>query len=92
MMTKRVNFISKKEDDPDISIDTLYEYFKYLNINNDGNDTQETINIDITDDDEILNSSITEGEIIKCIKSLKNDKSSANDRIINKYIKNSTML
>ena len=61
-----------------------------MNINNDGNDTQETINIDITDDDEILNSSITEGEIIKCIKSLKNNKSSANDIIINEYIKNST--
>ena len=87
---KILNNIERKEDDPDISIDTLYEYFKNLNINNDGNDTQETINIDITDDDEILNSSITEGEIIKCIKSLKNNKSSANDRIINEYIKNST--
>ena len=87
---KILNNIKRKEDDPDISIDTLYEYFKNLNINNDGNDTQETKNIDITDDDEILNSSITEGEIIKCIKSLKNNKSSANDRIIYEYIKNST--
>ena len=85
-----LNNIERKEDEPDISIDTLYEYFKNLNINNDGNDTQETINIDITDDDEILNSSITEGEIIKCIKSLKNNNSSANDRIINEYIKNSS--
>ena len=33
---------------------------------------------------------ITEGEILKCIKLLKNDKSSANDRIINEYIKCTT--
>ena len=52
------------------------------------------INIDTTDDDEILNSYITEGEILKCIKLLKNNKSSANDRIINEYIKSTadTML
>ena len=36
---------------------------------------------------ELLNSSITEGEILKCINSLKNNKSSANDRIINEYLK-----
>ena len=45
--------------------------------------------IDITDDDKFLNSSITEGEILKCIKALKNNKCSANDRILNEYIKNS---
>ena len=37
---KILNNIERKEDDPDISIDTLYEYLKNLNINNDGNDTQ----------------------------------------------------
>ena len=62
-------------------------------MNTNGNETdnlQDDINIDITDDDEILNLSITEGEILKCIKALKNNKCSANDRILNEYIKNST--
>ena len=45
------------------------------------------MNIDVTDDDEILNSSITEFEILKCLNSLKSNKCSANDRIINKYLK-----
>ena len=48
------------------------------------------INIDVTDDDEILNSSITEAEILKCLKSLKNNKCPANDNITNEYLKNST--
>ena len=41
----------------------------------------------ISDDDEFLNSSITEAEIRKCIKALKNNKCPANDRILNEYLK-----
>ena len=48
------------------------------------------INTDITDDDKLLNSYITEGETLKCTKLLKINKSSANDRIINEYIKSTT--
>ena len=47
-------------------------------------------NIDTTDDDEILNSSITESEILKCLKLLKNNKCSANDSILNEYLKYSS--
>lgn len=44
----------------------------------------------MSDDDEFLNSSITEGEILNCIKSLKSNKSSSNDRILNEYIKHTS--
>ena len=47
-------------------------------------------NIDTSDDDEILNPSITESEILKCIKLLKNNKCSANDSILNEYLKYSS--
>ena len=62
------------------------------NLNEQSHDVEDDINInmDITDDDELLNSYITEGEILKCIKSLKNNKSSANDKIINEYINSTT--
>ena len=47
-------------------------------------------NIDTSDDDEILNSSITESEILKCLKLLKNNKCSTNDSILNEYLKYSS--
>ena len=88
---KVINNLDCKTDDTSIDIDTLFTFFfKNLNENNDNNDVQDNeINIDITDDDEILNSSITEGEILNCINSLKNNKAVANDNIINEYIKSS---
>ena len=89
---KTINNLEPKNDDPNRSLETLHEYFK-KKLNTNGNETdnlQDDINIGKRDDDEILNSSITEGEILKCIKALKNNKSSANDRILNEYIKNST--
>ena len=43
----------------------------------------------IDDHDEISNSSITESEILKCIKSLKNNKCPVNDNIFNEYLKHS---
>ena len=43
--------------------------------------------VSIDDDNEILNSPITDCEISKCIKSLKNNKACGNDDIINEYIK-----
>ena len=41
----------------------------------------------INDLNEILNSEISKEEILKCVKSLKNDKACADDLIINEYIK-----
>ena len=89
---KIINSVNKNKDSDKMGVGTLYEFFKNLNEQcNDGSDDV-NINIDISDDDELLNSYITKGEIKKCIKSLKNNKSSANDRIINEYIKNTSEL
>ena len=65
-------------------------FYKGLNENNEHDNDDHHINIDVTDDDEILNSSITEAEILKCLKSLKNNKCPANDNITNEYLNNST--
>ena len=82
--------INKNKDNDSIDIETLYNFFK--NLNEQGQDANDdlNINIDTTDDEELLNSFITEAEILKCIKQLKNNKSSVNDKIINEYIKNTT--
>ena len=68
-------------------MESLYDFFKDLNEKNDYDNDNSEINIDVTDEDEILNSSITEFEILKCLNSLKSNKCSANDRIINEYLK-----
>ena len=87
---KIINSLEKKEEDQNINLETLYDFFKGLNENNDVDENNNDINIDITDDDEILNSSITEAEILKCLKGLKSNKCSANDNITNEYLKNSS--
>ena len=61
-------------------------FFIELNTANDTPD-EPVINIDISDDNEFLNSFITESEIRKCLNSLKNNKASANDNINNEYMK-----
>ena len=83
---KIINNLEKNGDDQNINIETLHIFFKELNTANDTPD-EPFINIDISDDDEFLNSSITESEIRKCLNSLKNNKASANDNIINEYMK-----
>ena len=80
------NSIEKSKDNQNIDIEKLYDFFKNLNEQNE-HSVNEDLNFDTNDDDDILNSFITEGEILKCIKSLKNNKSSSNDKIINEYIK-----
>ncbi|MCG8113215.1 MAG: reverse transcriptase domain-containing protein [Candidatus Thiodiazotropha taylori] len=85
---KILNSLERKKENKDIEIDVLYNFFKDLNGKNESPDQEtETINILIDDDNEILNSHITETEILKCIKNLKNDKACSNDSIINEYIK-----
>ena len=89
---KIINSIDNKKNDSNIELDTLYTFFKDLNKQPDTNDNYCDNNIDISIDDnnEILNSPITESEILKCIKALKNNKACANDEIINEYIKNTS--
>lgn len=74
-----------------VPIDTFYDFFKTLNASNDEDD----IPLILPDDDElneIINDKITENEILKCIKNLKNSKSPGDDLIINEYIKSTSQL
>ena len=89
---KILNSIDNKKADNNIELDTLYTFFKDLNKQPDINDDSCDNNIDISidDNDEIFNSPITDSEILKCIKSLKNNKECANDEIINEYIKSTS--
>ena len=66
---KIINSLNKNKDNDIIDIETLYEFFK--NLNEQSPDVEDDLNIDITDDEELLNSYITEGESLKCIKLLK---------------------
>lgn len=87
---KIINSADCKKVDSDIELDALYSFFKDLNEQPDSEPDQTTDSIDISidDNDTILNSPITDTEILKCIKSLKNNKACSNDDIINEYIKN----
>ena len=85
-----MNSLERKNEDDKISIDILYDFFKDINENEHNNEQEANdINIDITDDDDILNSWITESEVLRCIKSLKSNKCSGIDNIINEYLKSS---
>lgn len=64
---------SNSPKEKNITLDSLYKFFKDLNNHAYYNDDIEFINIYLSDDDEILNCPITEQEIWKCIKSLKNN-------------------
>ena len=61
---KATNSINKKQEDTTISLDTLYEYFTTLDTTNETEENQfsEEFPLDNSDDKELLNSSITEGE------------------------------
>ena len=62
---KNLNSLNKNKDNDKIDIETLHEFFKNLNEQGHETDDDVNINIDTTDDDELLNSYITEGEILK---------------------------
>ena len=87
---KIMNSLNKTNDNENIDIKTLYDFFKNLNEQNENEDMPQDLNIDLSNDNELLNSPITEEEICKCIKMLKNNKSSSNDKIINEYLKCTT--
>ena len=88
---KIINSVDSKKQLSKFGINTLYTFFKELNDNDkcksENDQTEETLNISLEDNDVILNSPITDREILKCIKSLKNNKACGNDEIINEYIK-----
>ena len=68
---KIINSIDNKKVDSNIELDSLYSFFKDLNAEPDFESHQTIDNMSIEDDDEVLNSPITDCEILKCIKSLK---------------------
>lgn len=82
-----LNNIGKPKSDSgsNVGLDAFYEYFKNENETSDGDDDDfekippENIN-------NILNSSITEDEIICAMKNLKNNKASGYDNIVNEHI------
>ena len=90
------SFLKKnKENDKDISMEVLYNYFENLNTNN-FDDGSIDIDIDVNnlspEMDNILNSPITIEEIKNVVKGLKNGKSSGIDGAINEYIKHRAYL
>ena len=83
----------KTKTEPNIPIESLFEYFKNLNetpIENDQAFSFPNIDpFDLNCVNENLNKKITQKEILDCIKRLKNNKVHGDDHVINKYI-NST--
>ena len=76
----------KKKTQPNIPTESLFEYFKELNSTpNENENSTFSSNIDPYDVNCVnkdLNQKITQKEIIDCIKRLKNNKASVNDRVI----------
>ena len=74
-----------------ISHETFAKHFE--NLCNVQNDNLQDINPDIDDSiqNEPLNTSITEEEVIKCILKLKNNKASGHDGILNEFLKHSSV-
>ena len=71
----------------------MYEHFKQLNQSNDDDDEGfEVPDLGSSEYDDILNSQITEVEIERVVKSLKNRKAAGYDGIKNEFIKNSIQL
>ena len=70
-----------------VALETFYDHFKNLNVNNDNNDFNFNIqNADVNDNCD-LNKSFSEDDILHAIKSLKNNKSCGNDLILNEFLK-----
>ena len=84
---------SKNADDTSASIIDFYHFFKNINSQDDVGPSQDgySFEFDISDKDEIkndeINQTVTENEILAAIKSLKNNKSSGLDNIVNEHLK-----
>ena len=80
---ENLKFASEKKQ---IILNEFYEYFRNINSAENIEDDQE-VDINLHDNNDILNSQITDQEIMNCIKNLKNNKAFGNDIILNEYIK-----
>lgn len=90
---KILNSLKKKGNTSNVKLDDLYTFFKDVNAkqheNSDDDLNYITDNIDLDDDDNILNTPITQEEIERAILLLNNAKSPGSDMILNEHIKTS---
>jgi len=84
-------FSGNFKENPDVDLQTLFDYFKELNAEIHADDVVGPTNIAnnniSTVCEALLNSEITEAEIKEAIQSLKNNKASGIDGIANEYLK-----
>ena len=89
---KLINSIDKKRDKSPVSMESLFNFLKTLDINDIDVTQQQPADLDAQNDvngnnnTQVLNDPITESEIFESIKTLKLNKSSGNDDIVNEYI------
>ena len=84
-------FSGNFKENPDVDLQTFFDYFKELNAEIHADDVVGPTNIANnninTVCEALLNSEITEAEIKEAIQSLKNNKTSGIDGIANEYLK-----
>ena len=71
-------------------MEDLYDFFKNVNFAENNDDSTDQYNNDIIQNDDInnfINNTISENEIDIAIKSLRNNKASGTDSIVNEHIK-----
>jgi bisphosphoglycerate-dependent phosphoglycerate mutase len=78
---------NKNSEENKISLDRLYEYFKELNSSENEASSDDFSRIYFQNGVDLLISEITEDEVIKAAKNLKNSKAPGLDDIINEYLK-----
>ena len=85
---KFINSLKQKSSKSAPSLEEFYNHFKLLNASD--TDLNETPSTDDQQADEYLNSKITQEEIFRAIRNLKNGKASGCDSILNEYIKSTS--
>ena len=89
---KILNSIKPKDRNSYPPLSGLHDFFKQINTSNVNELNQLPYGYNLLDNDEILNSPITMNEIKKIISRTNNDKTPANDLIINEYLKSTKEL
>ena len=84
------DILNNKSNEPSDmpTAEEFLEMFKNLNENPDNSEPE--INNNLQNDNNILNTEITQGEILKAIKRLKNNKAYCSDKIPNEFLKYSS--